>query len=65
MSLDNFFPSTNNKHTAPGQRCANPKCRRIIKDVKYTLIIKGKENVYCQACAKQILSPQEDVKEAI
>ena len=62
MSLDRFLPK-DSQHTAVEQRCANPNCRRVIRGVKYTLTVKGKEDTYCQTCAKQILRPQEDVEE--
>jgi len=68
-TLDRFLPPTvakpkQNSGVFVQERCANPKCRRILKitDVKYTLIVKGKKAVYCQPCAKKILQPQENTE---
>jgi len=69
-SLDQFFPPTVVKPKQDSQlfveeRCANPKCRKILKilAIKYTLTIKGKTGTYCQACAKKILRPQENTEQ--
>lgn len=68
-NLDRFFPPSvlkpKSSQVFTEERCANPKCRKILKiiDVKYTLRIKGKEAVYCQHCAKTILRPQENAGE--
>jgi len=61
MSLDRFLPSSKPKQVE--ERCANPNCRKIIKGIKYTLTVKGKEGIYCQPCAKQILRPFETSEE--
>lgn len=65
-SLDRFFPPSLTKPKQDPaifveERCADPACRKILKirDIKYTLRIRGKEGVYCQECAKRILRPQE------
>jgi len=70
VSLDRFLPPTVAKPKQDSavfiqERCANPKCRKILKvtDPKYTLRIKSKNAVYCSACAKKILHPQEDREE--
>lgn len=48
------------------ERCANPRCRKLLKnEIKYTLRKKGKEETYCQACAKAILRPEEEKEESI
>lgn len=68
-TLDKFFPPSMAKPKQDPavfveERCANPKCRKILKitDIKYTLKIKGKEATYCQPCAKKILHPQENTE---
>lgn len=63
MSLDRFLPPNNNQHTAVERRCANPRYRKVIKGINYTLKVKGKEDIYCQSCAKQILRPFEASEE--
>jgi len=65
MSLDRFLPEGEDNHTAVQERCSNPKCRKPIGNVKYTLTVKGKEGLYCQTCAKKILSPREDSEEPL
>jgi hypothetical protein len=69
-TLDQFFPPSEVKPKQDlgvfvEERCANPKCRKVLRvtDIKYTLRIKGKEAVYCQPCAKQILRPQESAED--
>jgi hypothetical protein len=62
VSLDRFLEK-NSQHAGVEERCSNPKCRRVLKDIKYTLTVRGKEGVYCQLCAKQILRPQENTEE--
>jgi len=61
-TLDQFLSPSESKPRLPEERCANPKCRKILKitDIKYTLRVKGKEGVYCRTCAKEILRPLED-----
>jgi len=67
-TLDQFLPPSvvkpKTSQVFVEERCANPKCRKILKitDVKYTLKIKGKEATYCQACAKKILRPHENTE---
>jgi len=68
MSLDKWLPQQPTKpkeENSVGERCSNPKCQKPItpKEPKYMVRIKGKENTYCQACAKAILRPQEKVEE--
>jgi hypothetical protein len=65
-TLDSFFsPRAKPKQVLAEERCSNPHCRKLLdaKESKYTLRIKGKEAVYCQACAKKILRPQEATEE--
>lgn len=59
--LDAFLGTSKPK---PENRCANPKCRKVLttKDTTYTLTRKGKTETYCQPCAKLILKPQEEAK---
>lgn len=65
-TLDQFLPPTPVKTRDTGiyvkDRCSNPKCGKEIPftEPKYTLKIKGKEAVYCQACAQAILYSQEN-----
>ena len=66
LTLDQFLPPATVKPRHDTgiyvkDRCSNPKCNKQIPvtEPKYTLRIKGKEAVYCQACAKAILHPQE------
>jgi len=68
MSLDKWLPQQPKQEAKPaveGDKCSNPKCGKILspKEPKYILRRKGKENTYCQACAKAILRPQEKVEE--
>lgn len=64
MGLDRYLPK-NSQHTIVEERCSNPKCRKVISDVKYTLTVKGKTGIYCQSCAKKVLSPRENNEEPI
>jgi hypothetical protein len=71
-TLDKFFPPTMTKpkqdpDVFAEQRCANRKCRKILKitDIKYTLTVKGKVDTYCQDCAKKILRPQENTEQSV
>jgi len=68
-TLDRFFPPTAVKPKQDSgvfvqERCSNPKCRKILgpKVAKYVIRIKGKEQPYCQDCAKKILRPQENTE---
>jgi hypothetical protein len=65
-TLDQYFQVPKKEEsTAIADRCANPRCRKVISctETKYTLTIKGKDIVYCQGCAKKILQPQENSEE--
>jgi hypothetical protein len=66
-TLDSFLPPSVVKPKKDTgiyveEKCSNPRCCKKIPfaEPKYTLRVKGKENVYCQACAKTILRPQEN-----
>lgn len=61
-NLDSFFGT---KAPSPVERCENPACRKPLtpKVVKVELTRKGVRKVYCQACAKAILRPQEQAAE--
>jgi len=63
QTLDKFLPPHTVKREP--EKCSNPRCRKPLspKEPKYTLRIKGKENAYCQTCAKAILKPQEKTEE--
>jgi len=67
-SLDKFLPIDKSKldaGTLGEERCASPKCRKILKvtDIKYTITVKGEKKIYYQACAEEILRPQENTEE--
>ena len=69
-TLDQFFGPTVVKPNQKSEvyveeRCANPKCRKILKipDIKYTITVKSKTGTYCQPCAKKILRPQENTEQ--
>jgi len=69
-SLDRFLPPTAVKPKQDTgifveERCANPRCRKILKGVKYHLTIKGITAPYCQECAKAKLRPQENSEESV
>ena len=61
MSLDKFLGS---KASPPEERCSNPKCHKKLepKDTKFTLTIKGKEQLYCMDCYKAKLKPLEEAE---
>ena len=62
-TLDRFF-GAKPQQVLVEERCSDPRCRKLLgKDPKYTLRFRGKEAVYCQACAKKILRPQEATEE--
>lgn len=51
------------------ERCSNSNCRKIlgVKEPKYTIRAKGKEEPYCRECARAILpkpKPEEASEEA-
>lgn len=69
-TLDKFLPPSMAKPKQDTgvfveERCANPKCRKILKitDIKYTLAVKGEKKTYCQICAKKILRPHENTEQ--
>ena len=61
MSLDKFLGT---KAPPPEERCSNPRCNKKLgpKDTRFTLTIKGKENLYCMPCYKAKLKPLEEAE---
>jgi len=67
-TLDKFLPfATKPREPIITEKCSNPRCQKTLspKEPKYVLKIKGKENTYCQTCAKAILRPQEKSEESL
>jgi len=69
MTLDKYFPPSTVKPKKDTGidievKCSNPHCGKKIspKEPIYTLRIKGKDATYCQACAKTILRPKENIE---
>lgn len=69
-TLDSFLPYV----PAPQSTAAEPKCFKCSKAMsdketwywlktKETKGTKGKTELHCQSCAKQVLRPQEDTEE--
>jgi len=60
--LDAFFSTGAKPKPTVEERCANPRCRKIIKSptMKFQITRKGETKTYCQQCYKAIMRPQED-----
>lgn len=51
-TLDGFFGAGAPPPKPPEKRCANPKCRKILKGRFITIEKKGKKLDYCPECTR-------------